>query len=244
MKSLPTASLTARHAASTCSEHIERDGFALVPQLLNDESCVHLIEALEPPASTCGDSSRRVFARRDALQVLAVREICQSGPLHDLMRALLGENARPVRGILFDKTPEANWKVPWHQDLTIAVQEKYEMENFTAWSIKDGVPHVQPPLQVLADMLTIRLHLDDCFDNGPLRVLPGTHRAGRLDSAHIGQRRETIQPIVCRAARGGALLMKPLLLHASSSGDNPRHRRVLHLEWARADLPTPLCWYW
>ena len=160
------------------------------------------------------------------------------------MRELLGHKARPVRGILFDKTPQANWKVPWHQDLTIAVKERHERENFTAWSIKDGVPHVQPPLQVLAAMLTIRLHLDDCFDNGPLRVLPATHREGRLDSAQIAHKRATIEPTICRAARGDALLMKPLLLHASSAGEKPTHRRVLHLEWANQDLPAPLQWFW
>ena len=233
--------------ASTCSPsqaQIERDGFALVPQLLSDEICAHLIEALELPASTCGDASRRIFARRDALQVLAVRELCESGPVGDLMRGLLGAKARAVRGILFDKTPDANWKVPWHQDLTIAVKEKHEMENFTAWSIKDGVPHVQPPRQVLAAMLTIRVHLDDCFDNGPLRVLPTTHRAGRLDKAQIARKRESIEPTICRAARGSALLMKPLLLHASSAGENPGHRRVLHLEWTNEELPAPLQWFW
>ncbi len=215
-----------------------------MPQLLNDDVCAQLIAALKTPASTCSNDSRRVFARRDALQVLAVRELCESGPVHDLMRNLLGENARPVRGILFDKTPDANWKVPWHQDLTIAVQEKCELDNFTAWSVKDGVAHVQPPRQVLADMLAIRLHLDDCFDNGPLRVLPATHRDGRLDKAQIAHKRESITPTICRAARGDALLMKPLLLHASSAGENPAHRRVLHLEWARDELPAPLQWFW
>lgn len=37
---------------------------------------------------------------------------------------------RPVKGIVFDKTPAANWKVPWHQDLTICVERRIDVNGF------------------------------------------------------------------------------------------------------------------
>jgi ectoine hydroxylase-related dioxygenase (phytanoyl-CoA dioxygenase family) len=116
-------------------------------------------------------------------RVPLVRQLCEQTPIRSLVEPILGVNCFPVRGILFDKISGANWKVPWHQDLTIAVREKHETEGFGPWSVKDGVVHVQPPVRVLENMLTMRLHLDDCDEgNGPLRVLPGSHCSGKLDA--------------------------------------------------------------
>jgi ectoine hydroxylase-related dioxygenase (phytanoyl-CoA dioxygenase family) len=148
-----------------------------------------------------------------------------------------------VRTLLFDKQPGANWKVTWHQDLTIAVKERRDVDGFGPWSIKDGIPHVQPPAELLARMITLRVHLDDCFaENGALRILPGTHQSGRLSPADISDTRARVDEIVCEVPRGGVLVMRPLLLHASSAAVSPRHRRVLHLEFAAEDLPEGLAW--
>jgi ectoine hydroxylase-related dioxygenase (phytanoyl-CoA dioxygenase family) len=82
----------------------------------------------------------------------------------------------PVRAIFFDKSSGSNWLVPWHQDLTIAVASKCEAPGFGPWSVKDGIPHVQPPDELLKQMIALRLHLDDCdASNGALRVIPGSH---------------------------------------------------------------------
>jgi len=184
------------------------------------------------------------YARRDVLSLEIVRLAC-AAELGAVARQVLGARARPVRGLLFGKVPGANWKVPWHQDLSIAVREKHSVEGFGPWSEKDGVPHVQPPAQVLAGMLTLRLHLDACpRDNGPLRVLPGSHRGGRLRPSLVQQWREQVEERVCEVEHGGILLMKPLLLHASSACGSPSHRRVLHIEWAAHDLPLPLRWFY
>jgi ectoine hydroxylase-related dioxygenase (phytanoyl-CoA dioxygenase family) len=159
----------------------------------------------------------------------------------------LGQRAFAVRGILFDKTPDANWKVVWHQDLTIAVLERHDVIGFGPWSEKDGVPHVQPPAALLADMVGIRIHLDDCTEtNGPVRVLPGSHRAGRLLPDQIDRWRNTTPEIVCTVRRGGILAFHSLLLHGSSPAIEPLHRRVIHLEYVAAkwkELPNGLKWY-
>ena len=160
-----------------------------------------------------------------------------------LVSVFFGGKGFPVRAILFDKTDGANWGVPWHQDLAIAVAKRIETTGFGPWSVKDGIVHVQPPQHFLADMITIRLHLDDCVaDNGALRVLPGSHLNGELSAAAISDWARRRAPVVCEIPKGGALLMRPLLLHASSPAKNPSHRRVLHVEYAAKDLPNGLKW--
>jgi len=149
-----------------------------------------------------------------------------------------------VRAILFDKSPESNWPVSWHQDQTISVAEQSEVEGFNAWSIKQGVPHVRPPHTVLERMITVRLHLDDCsVANGALRVLPGSHRDGLLDDNGIERRTKSVTATVCEVPKGGLLLMKPLLLHASFPSESPGHRRVLHIDYAQDPLPGGLKWF-
>jgi ectoine hydroxylase-related dioxygenase (phytanoyl-CoA dioxygenase family) len=182
---------------------------------------------------------------RDAFRLLpAVRRIAVSEPMWTLAEALLGPECAAVRAIVFDKTPGANWKVSWHQDLTIAVRERHEEPGFGPWSTKAGIVHVQPPADILERMLTLRLHLDSCGpSNGPVRVLPGSHRAGRLSAGSIAAWRTRTEPHVCVAERGEILAMRPLLLHASSPSTSPEHRRVIHIEYAAADLPEELEWF-
>jgi ectoine hydroxylase-related dioxygenase (phytanoyl-CoA dioxygenase family) len=226
---------------------LETDGFALLPKFAASAEIDVLTQAIESARSRSESTSseRESFAIRDLLQVVpAVGEWVASPSVRRFMHSLLGKEARVVRGILFDKTPGANWKVPWHQDLTIAVQQQLEAPGFGPWSVKAGIPHVQPPLEVLQRMVTLRLHLDECdASNGPLRVIPGTHCHGRLSSEAIAEQRGLASEVLCTAPRGGALLMKPLLLHASSPCQSPRHRRVVHLEWSADILPHGLQWH-
>ncbi len=160
-----------------------------------------------------------------------------------MVEAILGDGCFPVRGIFFDKVPDANWKVPWHQDLTIAVQERINVIGFGPWSTKAGVLHVQPPVSVLETMVSIRIHLDPCGEsNGALRVIPGSHRNGRIPESQISLIRQTRRDHVCEVGQGGALLMRPLLLHASSPSSVPGHRRVIHIDYAADALPDGVKW--
>ncbi|HEX4796850.1 MAG TPA: phytanoyl-CoA dioxygenase family protein [Humisphaera sp.] len=218
---------------------IGRDGFAVVEGVLSSDVAAEIIAALD-------DSGKQtdLHARRNLLRdVRAVYALAQSSSIRGLVEPLLGPAARPVRGLFFDKTPNANWKVAWHQDLSIAVKKRVEQPGFGPWSVKQGIQHVQPPAQILQNMLTIRLHLDDCLvDNGPLLVIPGSHEHGVLTPAQIAQWRSNHKPRMCEVSRGGALLIRPLLLHASSAATNPAHRRVIHLEYSADDLPGGLEW--
>jgi ectoine hydroxylase-related dioxygenase (phytanoyl-CoA dioxygenase family) len=159
------------------------------------------------------------------------------------METILGPECFAVRGIFFNKTRTSNWKVAWHQDLTIAVRERKNVEGFGPWTMKAGVLHVQPPCEVMAGMLAIRLHMDESgCDNGPLRVIAGSHSAGRLSGERISTWSKE-ESVTCTVPRGGALVMRPLLLHASSASAITKSRRVIHLEFAAAELPQGLNWY-
>ncbi len=176
-------------------------------------------------------------------RVPVVAELAESPKLLGLLEKALGEKCFPVRSIFFDKTPEANWLVPWHQDLSIAVKSRMVLPGYGPWSTKDGVLHVQPPAEILENMVTVRIHLDDCDEsNGTLRVIPGSHRHGRLNAARISKLRAQNEEVVCSVRAGDAFLMRPLLLHASSQALVPTHRRVIHLEFASRSLPEALEW--
>lgn len=217
---------------------LERDGFAIVPRVLGPPVVESLLAALRL------DIDSEIHSTRDLLWTCpSIAALAACVEIRSLVAAILGDNAIPVRGLLFDKVPEANWKVAWHQDLTIAVERRRDLPGFTAWSTKDGVPHVQPPVEILERMLAVRIHLDDSTaDNGPLRVLAGSHRHGRLSADDVETYRRHEIETTCLVPRGGALLMRPLLLHASSAARRPSHRRVIHLEFAGAALPDGLAW--
>lgn len=155
-------------------DELDRAGFAIVPDILPAEAVEKMAAAVECAIKKAGQSKH---AMRHLLQAVPeVREAADDARVRRLVEPLLGLKAFVARSIFFDKTPDANWKVAWHQDLTIAVKEKIEVEGCTAWSVKDGIVHVQPPVSALERMATVRLHLDDCgLDNGPLQVIPRSH---------------------------------------------------------------------
>lgn len=226
--------------------HLREHGYALVPDVLERGEVARLLAALEDAPEADGVRRREsVYAIRNLLEVIPeVRELARSAAVRGLVEAVLGADAFAVRGILFDKTPDANWKVAWHQDLTIAVRERRDVDGFGPWSEKTGIAHVQPPAAVLERMVTVRLHLDDCGpENGPVQVIPGSHAAGRLAADAVQRWRSERDAVPTCIPAGGALLMRPLILHASSPATLPAHRRVVHLDFAPDELPGGLEWH-
>jgi Phytanoyl-CoA dioxygenase (PhyH) len=166
-------------------------------------------------------------------------------PLRSGLQALgvLSNDAVAVQCTLFRKTPDCNWKVPYHQDLSIPVEERVEHPALSVWSIKEDAWYVQPPAEFMGRLLAVRLHLDPCGDDeGALRVVPGSHRLGRLSPASIASMDKRRDEVVCTAEAGDLLLMRPLLLHASSKAERPSGRRVLHFLFAPPDPGCGLQW--
>lgn len=224
---------------------LEKDGFQILKNSINEKIISHLIEDLSKIKLSETKNRKNIYGVRNLLNLSPkVREFAESQTVREIVEKYLGEKAKMVRAIYFDKIPEANWKVPWHQDLTIAVFEKIENEGFTAWTKKSEIQHVQPPIEILENMLTLRFHLDDADEsNGALKVLPETHKFGRLSATEIQNLKSKQIVSLCKVKKGDCLLMKPLLLHSSSAGSSPKHRRVIHLEFSAAELPNGLQFY-
>lgn len=224
-----------------------RDGFAVVPDVIPAGVVDALVDAVDRAGP--GDALLRrveeVYGMRDLLRAIPeVRRLAGSRALLRLVEPVLNARSFAVRGLLFDKTAGANWGVPWHQDLTIAVLRRVEAPEFGPWTVKAGITHVRPPIGVLQRMLTLRVHLDDCGEGrGPLRVLPGSHDSGRLGAEATRARLESGEAVDCLVGRGGVVMMRPLLLHASSAATEPTRRRVIHLEYAADPLPGGVEWF-
>jgi len=121
--------------------------------------------------------------------------------------------------------------------------ERREVPGFGPWSIKGGLPHVQPPAEILERIVALRVHVDPTpAENAPLRVLPGTPRADRLRADEIETLASQGDPVVCTVAAGAVMAMSPSLIHASSPATVPARRRVLHFEYSSVDLPAGLQW--
>lgn len=183
-----------------------------------------------------------MYAARNVLSIwpMAVT-VWRRPPLLETLAALLGPHAGLVRGLYFDKPPERSWALPWHKDLTVAVRDnQLPSRAFCKPTVKANVPHVEAPLEVLERMATLRVHLDDVTDdNGPLRVIAGSHRSGK--AMPTGD----VAPTSILARAGDVLVMRPLLAHASnlSHPDCQHHRRILHLEFGHRDLPDGYRWF-
>lgn len=213
-----------------------RDGAALFPAAATAEEVAGLRERLDPAID--GRPGRRLPDDAATGDLLAA-----GGPVGRIAAGLLGAPARPVRAVLFDKTSNANWIVAWHQDRTIVVRERIEVEGFAPWSTKDGLLHVAPPISVLEGMVTLRLHLDDCDDdNAPLKIALGSHRLGHVPAAEAAAKAESLPSFVCHARAGDVWAYSTPILHMSERSRGSGRRRVLQSDYAAAELPGGLVW--
>ena len=208
-------------------------------ELSSTKLTVEELERLERMFEAVGD--------RPGLRVLddpvALSLVSDGSSVFGIVRKLMGEQAKAVRLVLFDKTPTRNWGVAWHQDRTIAVQEKIETEGFGPWSRKQGVVHVEPPFDLLARMLTVRVHLDACPEkNSPLIVARGSHRSGLVEASMVAQTAEAMAEGICLAEPGDVWLYCTPILHTSKPAAAPKRRRVLQADFAATDLPNGLVW--
>jgi ectoine hydroxylase-related dioxygenase (phytanoyl-CoA dioxygenase family) len=204
------------------------EGFAVVSRILSNQEVDGLVREL-----ACGTLQRSRAGARHLLSVPAISALASDSRLIDLAANVLGCEPLPFGATLFDKSPAANWLVPWHQDTALPFVERREVAGWGPWSKKAGVDYALAPAAALVRIVALRVHLDDSTpQNGPLRVLPGTHTLGILDEEQIGDAARRFDPVPCTVARGGVIVMRPLLVHASSKATVESPRRVLHLEYA------------
>lgn len=231
-------------AAYPSADQFSQNGFVVIPPVYDDvqiREIITAIEAADQSSPTFRRSADLFAVRRFLHEVPAVQKLILTDALMQVVTTFAGKGFAPVKSIYFDKPPESNWFVSYHQDLTISVDRKTEVEGFGPWTVKPGQFAVQPPLSILENNITLRIHLDDTDEqNGALRVVPGSHRKGICRPETIVWQRES--EVSCNVPKGGIMLMRPLLLHASGRTTNGRQRRVIHIEFSNQELPSPLQW--
>jgi len=213
----------------------QSDGVALVRGILTAAECLELARLVAETATGRSGGSRRLLELAWC-QSLARR-------LRERLPVLSTASRVAVQCTYFEKSTAQNWLVPIHQDLAIPVREQREAPGFLAWSRKEGEIFVQPPAQVLEQLVAVRVHLDPCSEaDGPLQIVPGTHNLGVLTPQSAVSAREARGVVACVAELGDALLMRPLLLHASSKATGASMRRVLHFLFGPSELPHGVQW--
>lgn len=169
--------------------------------------------------------------------------LAPDGAMGQAAAALIGPGAMPIRALLFDKSSARNWSVGWHQDRVIAVKQRREVPGFGPWSVKEGIAHVAPPVEILRGMITLRLHLDPAgADNAPLLYAPGSHRFGIVPVEQVPEMVARCGVETSLASSGDVWAYSTLILHASEPASVPQRRRVLHVDYAAVPLPGGLEW--
>jgi ectoine hydroxylase-related dioxygenase (phytanoyl-CoA dioxygenase family) len=224
--------------------NIAHDGFTVIEDIYTGAEVNAIINIIES-----ADRSGPLFRQTD--DVFAIRQFLKAVPdvssllLNDNLKSVIsnvfGDDYFIVKSIYFDKPESSNWFVAWHQDLTISVDQKIDMAGYGPWTIKQNQFSVQPPLHILQDNFTIRIHLDDTDEgNGALKVLCGSHLKEIYRSENVDWQQET--EVSCNVKAGGIMIMRPLLMHASNRTTNNKKRRVAHIEFSRAVLADGIDW--
>jgi hypothetical protein len=216
--------------------NFEREGASLFHKTI----CLENILALREEFSRL---EFKAGARPFDLSVLVTSLLSRGGCFGQVIQQLGKPFARPVRVLAFDKTPQSNWNLGWHQDRVVALKAKHEVSGFQNWTLKNNKLHAEAPVEILREMFSLRLHLDNCdVSNGALKVLLGSAELGKLSDSEVRIKSSELPTMVCEAKLGEIVAMKALTIHASEPSVNPIHRRVLHVDYCNCELPQPLEW--
>ena len=198
------------------SSNLQDDGFLVVDAILTPRRCDEIANTL-----TAADG----VGSRDLLKLPEVRrlarEIREFEPLHATLSAKVA-----VQCTSFIKSRAQNWAVRLHRDRAIPATGG---NGWKSSGIKDEMNFIRPPESFLKKLIAVRLNIDDATE-GDLQIIPGSHKHSLK-----GLRQNSISIPV---SKGGALVMYPLLEHASTKLRNAFNRRVLHFVFGPADIPN------
>lgn len=225
-------------------DELELNGFVIIRDIFTDDETEDITQTINKADGNTGTfrKSADLFAIRQFLkEIPQAKKYILNAKLKEVISQLFGENYFAVKSIYFDKPGNSNWFVAYHQDLTISVNQKTESNDYGPWTIKQNQFAVQPPIEILENIYTIRIHLDETDENnGALKVVPNSHLKKIYRPEMIDWTVET--EVTCNVPKGGIMIMKPLLLHSSGRTNNNKNRRVVHIEFSDAELPKPLQW--
>jgi ectoine hydroxylase-related dioxygenase (phytanoyl-CoA dioxygenase family) len=225
-------------------DELKKNGYTIIPDVFSNSECEEILTQIEQ-TDTNNSTFRKsadLFAIRQFLkEVPATQSTIFNNNLNTIIQTLLGSDFFVTKSIYFDKPAQSNWFVSYHQDLTISTDKKLELQGYGPWTIKQNQFAVQPPLAILENNFTIRIHLDNTDENnGALKVIPGSHQKGIYRPETIDWNKETED--ICNVSKGGIMIMRPLLLHSSGRTINSNKRRVVHIEFSNQELPAGLNW--
>jgi ectoine hydroxylase-related dioxygenase (phytanoyl-CoA dioxygenase family) len=205
-------------------------GFWIEENVLSKRECVALIDALSQNHERRGRAGARHLMSNPA-----VASVANDQRLLQIAQRVLKREAVPYRATLFEKSERSNWLVVWHQDTALPLVSRFDSPEWGPWSKKTGVIYAHAPASALSRVLALRVQLDaSTEENGPLRVIPGSHVAGVLSDAEVFCIARTQKHVDCLVPQGGVLAMRPLLVHSSSKGRGIGPRRVLHIEYTES----------
>lgn len=224
---------------------ITSEGFTILNNVYTENEIEKIIFLIEK--KTENNTENATF--RKSQDLFAIRQFHKEIPetldfifnqnLKDIIENTFGKGYFITKSIYFDKPEKSNWFVAYHQDLTISVNKKIEIENFENWTVKQNQFAVQPPTAILEKNFTIRIHIDKTTkDNGALKVINNSHSKGIFRIENLEIENETI----CEVEKGGIMIMRPLLFHASNKTTNNERRRVIHIEFSNQQLPDGIDW--
>jgi len=207
---------------------VRSNGYAIVPGVFAAADLANAEKQLADPIL-----KRSRAGIRHVLSCSAVAEIANHLELLEIARVVLGPAALPFRATFFDKSPDSNWLVAWHQDTALPLESRVDSVGWGPWSLKDGINYAHAPVRALEKVVALRVHFDDSTNtNGPLRIAPGTHLCGVFTDNEILRHAEQLKCVECTIGLGGVIAMRQLVIHASSKSQSQHPRRVLHLEYA------------
>ncbi|MGI9581219.1 phytanoyl-CoA dioxygenase family protein [Chryseobacterium sp. RRHN12] len=224
--------------------HIQEYGFAVINNVFSQqelEEIDYVLQNIDTSKENFRKSEDLFAIRQFFKEVPEIRDLIFNENIRNVIKEIFGEKYFVVKSIYFDKPETSNWYVAYHQDLTISVDKKLELHGFGPWTTKQNQFAVQPPVDILENIYTIRIHLDDTDENnGALKVIPKSHAKGIYRPETIDWTIETEE--LCNVEKGGVMIMKPLTLHGSNRTTNGRKRRVIHIEFSDIELPEVLQW--
>lgn len=224
--------------------HILEYGFAVINNVFSQkelEEINHILQNIDTSKENFRKSEDLFAIRQFLKEVPEIKELIFNENIQKVVKEIFGGKYFVVKSIYFDKPETSNWYVAYHQDLTISVDKKLDLPEFGPWTTKKNKFAVQPPLDILENIYTIRIHLDDTDENnGALKVVPKSHAKGIYRPETIDWTIETEE--ICNVEKGGIMMMKPLTLHGSNRTTTGKKRRVIHIEFSDRELPEVLQW--
>ncbi len=225
-------------------DNILLNGFTTIEGIYADseiDGIITLIGSADKTNSSFRQTDDLFSIRQFLKEIPTATQLIFNDKLKFVINNLFGQDYFVVKSIYFDKPEKSNWFVAWHQDLTISVDKKLQIDRYGPWTVKQNQFAVQPPIQLLEDNFTIRIHLDNTDEgNGALKVIPASHLKGVHRAENIDWTKET--ETACDVKSGGAMIMRPLLLHSSNRTTNNHKRRVIHIEFSKTELHSGLNW--